>query len=121
MTLILLRYSTFKFCPMGHSTESACALYSRPLRIICLSAVGHSDGSGSTLRATAQNFLKSYGLQHRISFDSDTNHIPCVFIGLVSMHPWPCIHMIIYLHDHISTCTWLCIIQMKNFVLHYGS
>ncbi len=94
--------------------------YSRPLRIICLSAVGPSDGSGSTLRAIAQYFLKSYGLQHRISFDSDTNHIPCVSIGLVSMHPWPCIHMIMYLHDHISTSTWTCIIQMKNFVMHHG-
>jgi hypothetical protein len=69
-----------------------------PMRIICLSTVGHSAGSDSALWAAAQNCVKHCGSQERTSLESNP----------MCIH-WLCIHvhMVVYPHawGRASTCT----------------
>jgi hypothetical protein len=102
------------FCALFHCAELAFLCYV-PLCIICLRAVGHSAGSGSALCATAQNLVKRYGPQLRISFKSYP----------VCIH-WHCIHMRIVVypvimypcaHGDMQTCAKCCIQLFTNWRL----
>ncbi len=102
--------------------------FAQPLRIICLSTVGHSTGSRSALWAIVQILDPHHETQCGISLKPDKNQKSmCIHWLCFHLHVavYPCghvhIHMLVavylsaplavypYAHSHVSTCMWLCI------------
>jgi hypothetical protein len=113
-------------------------LHYGPLRIFCLSAMGHSNRSGWALGADSRFALgNSVCRISGIGDKSDLNGYvtiftwPCIQMymavylcasGCVSTCMWPFIHMHVILYScvrgHVSTYIWPCIIHVHMACIH---
>lgn len=117
MTSNSLIYSNFSGHSMLWATAKNRLLCYKPLRVFCLSTMGHSAGSCSALLATAQILVPHNGPQHMTSFEYDKNRIPCASTSYLCAHScvftciWSCTHVVMSLRAHgcVSTCTRPCI------------